>query len=128
MCLAKITKKYDTPDMDVRTGYKFLLKGLITPYRETQLSIEWQKAEETRVSSYTSGYHVFPTRSAARKALRILKTLGGHTSSLPLSIWKVEVKGVTYEGFDGTSMSFAYVDARIPTIVAQWIRVIPGKV
>ena len=136
MCLNTITKTYEVPDTKVRTAYKILEKGNKTPFQFTKLPMgEWVSAIERKLAvenrgqpfamwehrpKYTSGFHVYPTRSAARKALSLLSSRRNRT------IRKVEVREITYEGTDGTG--FRFTEHKIPNLVARWIRQVPGKV
>lgn len=146
MCLNVITKTFNPPDPKVRTGWKYMertVDGHLMPmYRRysgfSKYTTDWQSAHETVIKpnplsyseDYISGFHVFPTREEARRAKRILTQIryDGITIWLKkhgsLALVKVEVRNVTYEGIDGTSYDFIYLDAKIKTLVSKEMRII----
>lgn len=135
MCLQKITKRYEPPDPRVRQAYKIMEKNGYTPFYQVQYTEAWLQATEHSIyvgspegDYYLSGFHVFPTRKAARQALSLLTYIGGKISQGKHTIRKVEIRDVTYEGTDGTSSRLIFQVANIPNLVARWIRLIPGKV
>lgn len=75
MCLATITKRYETPDPSVRQAYKIMGRDGYSPFQRSKLTTEWREAISLLVSTgysmrsecYLSGFHVFPTRKSARQ-------------------------------------------------------------
>jgi hypothetical protein len=147
MCLTTITQTFNPPDPKVRTGWRFVEKrdgrfyppyyGNGRPYADGWAEADVQVSVRTNPQNvywddrptYTSGFHVFPSREEARKAKRILK---GHNYGVMhrllnegrLALVKVEVRNVTYEGIDGTSTDSDYMAANIKTLVAKEMRII----
>lgn len=133
MCLMKITETVIPPDPKERKAWKLVNASMETPFQSTKLSTEWIQAEEmfvrtepwhlgrfsydwcVGVTPYTSGFHTYPTREAARTAKRLLNDRG-------YKIVPVWVKEITYKGIDGTSDEKSFVAAAIPNLVSRWIR------
>lgn len=127
MCLNTITKRYSKPTKSVRDAFKIMRRDGLTPYQFSHITREWQGAYRVRLSTegrgkdnrerrYLSGWHTFPTLEDAEKALSLLNI---NCSS---KIVPVEIKGVVYEGTDGTSRASTFTKAKIPNLVSIWIR------
>lgn len=152
MCLQRITKKYEVPDMNERTAYKiliepsFLNKDYTSPYQEhnyrpgvwlkayeiTLRTEEWvpytydelhrklfdpARNEEAIRECYISGFHCYPSKKEAEKALQLLKEIVDYI------IVKVKVRGVTYEGIDGTDRTKEFLEPGIKNLVAKEIMI-----
>lgn len=127
MCLQTITKTFSPPDEKVRTAWKLVYrKTKKTPYRYFRLTEDWERAVRVEIKTrhgrrsylpeyYFTGFHVYMSRAEAREAARI--------SEDDLIVIKVQVRGITYEGKDGTGGEYTH----LRNLVAQEIRLAPKE-
>jgi len=140
MCLNTLTKTFDKPSKKVRRAWKIVEIGtagrITTPFQASVLfprkwntasaltlkTDEWQRLGSGRWMNkepYTSGFHVFPNKKAAALAFRLLRD-----NMLGRKIARVEISEITAAGFDGTSDDLAYINSKIPCLVARKLRLI----
>lgn len=136
MCLNSITKTYDPPDPTIRKAWKMVRiedGEFYSPYQNSsKLTNAWASASKEQVNiwgtdqRYLAGFHVFPDEQTARKAFEILVGQHGIMRDLvetgSAKIVPVEVRGVMYEGQDGTSTYDDYYSANLLCLVAEEIR------
>ena len=129
MCLQGIIKASHVPQSEVRKAFK-LVDGNQTPFKNASLCVGlWMYRNASyfgkhgESGSYSIGYHAYPTRQEARKALKYFKTSAIVENRSTWKLVKVEVKGITTEGYDGSSNTSQFLDMKLRNYVSNYIKV-----
>lgn len=139
MCLQGIIKASHVPQSEVRKAFK-LVDGNQTPFKNASLCVglwmyrnaSWNGNKNLSTEyfgkhgesgSYSIGYHTYPTRQEARKALKYFKTSAIVENRSTWKLVKVEVKGITTEGYDGSSNTSQFLDMKLRNYVSNYIKV-----